>query len=223
MIGGSRSSELQSIGDNVLTQLEETHLAREEALARCRETIRACGLAIRALHRHRMEDVAERLAQAERGIRDAQRALQPFPQLAAMGFLHDAEKEYAEARLTQALINGDELPSHEELQVGLPAWLNGLAEAASELRRHLLDCLRSGDVSRGVQLLETVEEVFDFLVTVEYPDAITGGLRRAADALRAVVERSRADVTTTVLQTNLQHAIESHGAALGSIPTSQAT
>jgi len=223
VIGGSRSSELQSIGDNVLTQLEETHLAREEALARCRETIRACGLAIRALHRHRTEDVAERLAQAERGIRDAQRALQPFPQLAAMGFLHDAEKEYAEARLTQALINGDELPSHEELQVGLPAWLNGLAEAASELRRHLLDCLRSGDVSRGVQLLETVEEVFDFLVTVEYPDAITGGLRRAADALRAVVERSRADVTTTVLQTNLQHAIESRGAALGSIPTSQAT
>ncbi len=140
-----------------------------------------------------------------------------------MGFLHDAEKEYAEARLTRALIGGEMLPSHEELQVGLPAWLNGLAEGASELRRHLLDCLRSGDVSRGVQLLETMEEVFDFLVTVEYPDAITGGLRRAADSLRAVVERSRADVTTTVLQTNLQRAIESHGAALGSIPPSEGT
>ena len=223
VVGGSRSSELRSVGSKVLAQLEETHRAREEALARCRETIRACGLAIRAIHRRRTEEVAERLALAERGIREAQRALRPFPQLAAMGFLHDAEKEYAEARLTQALIDGDTLPSHEELQVGLPAWLNGLAEAASELRRHLLDCLRSGDVKRGEQLLETMEDVFDLLVTVEYPDAITGGLRRAADALRAVVERSRADVTTTVLQTNLQHAIESQGAAIRSMPSSSGT
>ncbi|MGO9344108.1 MAG: haloacid dehalogenase [Acidimicrobiales bacterium] len=198
----------------MLAQLEETHLAREEALARCRETIRACGLAIRALHRHRTEEAAERVALAESSIRKAQRAMKPFPQLAAMGFLHDAEKEFAEARLTQALIDGDALATHEELEVALPAWLNGLAEAASELRRHLLDCLRSGDVNKGEDLLETMEDVFDFLVTVEYPDAITGGLRRAADSLRAVVERSRADVTTTVLQTNLQRAIESRGAAL---------
>jgi len=137
-----------------------------------------------------------------------QQVLEPFPQLAAMGFLHDTEKEYAEARLTQALIEGSALPVAGALQVGLPAWLNGLAEAASELRRHLLDCLRAGEVERGEELLETMEGVFDMLVTVEYPDAITGGLRRAADALRAVVERSRADVTTTVLQTNLQRAIE---------------
>ncbi len=220
MVGRSRSSELLSIGNKVLAQLEETHLAREEALARCRETIRACGLAIRALHRRRSEEVADRLSVAERGIRQAQAALAPFPQLAAMGFLHDAEKEYAEAKLTQALIDRDNLPSHEELQVGLPAWLNGFAEAASELRRDLLDCLRSGDVDRGEELLETMEEVFDMLVTVEYPDAITGGLRRAADVLRAVVERSRADVTTTVLQTNLQRAIESQGASARSEPPS---
>ena len=223
MVGASRSSELRSIGDNVLSQLEETHFAREEALARCRETIRACGLAIRALHRRRTDEVVERLAIAERGMREAQRALKPFPQLAAMGFLHDAEKEYAEAKLTQALIDGQKLPSHDELEVGLPAWLNGLAEAASELRRHLLDCLRSGDVGRGEELLETMEDVFDMLVTVEYPDAITGGLRRAADALRAVVERSRADVTTTVLQTNLQRAIESQAATGRPEPTALGT
>jgi translin len=221
--GGSRSSELRSVAEKVLTQLEETHVAREEALARCRETIRACGLAIRALHRRRADEAAERVALAERSIRQAQIALKPFPQLSAMGFLHDAEKEYAEARLTQALIDGETLASHEELEVGLPAWLNGLAEAASELRRHLLDCLRAGDVARGEVLLETMEDVFDFLVSVEYPDAITGGLRRAADALRAVVERSRADVTTTVLQTNLQRAIESQGSAIRSTPPLSST
>jgi translin len=212
LLGGTRIDELAAVGNAVIAQLQETHLGREEALARCRETIRASGLAIRALHRERSEEFEAQVRQAERALREAQRALAPFPQLAAMGFLHDAEKEYAEARLTRALIEGTELVRADELRVGLPAWLNGLAEAASELRRHLLDRLRAGDVKRGESLLGTMEEVFDLLVTIEYPDAITGGLRRAADALRAVVERSRADVTTTVLQTNLQRAIESRSA-----------
>jgi translin len=217
-VGGTRDDELNLIGNAVLEQLEETHLAREIALARCREVIRASGLAIRAMHRKRDEETLVQLQLAEKSLREAQSALTPFPQLAATGFLHDAEKEYAEARLTNALIDGASLPTPAEVRVGLPAWLNGLAEAASELRRHLLDCLRQGDVARGEELLETMEDVFDLLVTVEYPDAITGGLRRAADALRAVVERSRADVTTTVLQTNLQRAIESDrgGAGAGS-------
>jgi len=209
--GGSRRVDLASAGERALERLEETHAAREIALSRCRETIRACGLAIRSMHREQAEDIRERLDKAERALREAQTALRPFPQLAAVGFLHDAEKEYAEARLTRAFLFAEVVPSQEELQVGLPAWLNGLAEAASELRRDLLDSLRSGDTSRAEELFETMEEVLDLLVSVEYPDAITGGLRRAADALRAVVERSRADMTTTVLQANLQHAIESHG------------
>jgi translin len=128
--------------------------------------------------------------------------------LAASGFLHDAEKEYAEARLTVALVGGDPLPSFEDMKVGLAAWLNGLAEAASELRRHLLDRLRAGETARGEELLLAMEDVYDLLVSVEYPDAITGGLRRATDSLRAVVERSRSDVTSTVLQSALQQTIE---------------
>jgi translin len=148
------------------------------------------------------------VAEAEAALRRAQEALEPFPSLAAAGFLHDAEKEYAEARLTAALIAGETLLSFDELRVGLAAWLNGLAEAASELRRHLLDRLRAGEVGRGEELLDAMEDVYDLLVSVEYPDAITGGLRRATDALRAVVERSRSDVTSTVLQCALQQSIE---------------
>ena len=205
----SLGEELSALGDAVRTRLEETHRAREEALARCRETIRACGLAIRAVHRLDPEGAADRRAEAQAALRRAQASLAPFPSLAAAGFLHDAEKEYAEACLTPVLVAGGPLPGAEELGVGLAAWLNGLAEAASELRRYLLDRLRAGEIGRGEALLGAMEDVYDLLVTVEYPDAITGGLRRAADALRAVVERSRADVTTTVLQSQLQAAIES--------------
>jgi translin len=154
------------------------------------------------------EDAESRLADAEASLRRAQELLQPFPSLAAAGFLHDAEKEYAEARLTAALVVGAPLPSADTVGVGLPAWLNGLAEAASELRRHMLDRLREGETERGEDLLRAMEDVYDMLVTIEYPDAMTGGLRRSTDSLRAVLERSRADVTTTVVQAGLRRVIE---------------
>lgn len=207
----ARGEELAGLGDRARQRLEATHLAREEALARCRETIRACGLSIRAIHRLDPRGAAERRAEAQSALRRAQEVLAPFPSLAAAGFLHDAEKEYAEACLTEAFVSGLPMPGPEETGVGLAAWLNGLAEAASELRRHMLDRLRAGETARAEELLADMEDAYDLLVTIEYPDAITGGLRRSADALRAVVERSRADVTTTVLQSRLQRALESSG------------
>jgi len=208
MTAGSLGNELADLGSDALELLEATHRAREEALARCRETIRACGLAIRAVHRLEPEVSADRLSEAEVSLRRAQEALKPFPALAAAGFLHDAEKEFAEARLTVALVNGERLAGFKEMAIGLAAWLNGLAEAASELRRHLLDRLRAGEMARGEELLAAMEEVYDLLVSVEYPDAITGGLRRATDALRGVVERSRADVTSTVFFVKLKATTE---------------
>jgi translin len=204
----ARGEELASFGEEARARLEQTHRAREEALSCCRATIRACGLAIRAVHRLDFGAASERRVEAESSLRRAQEVLAPFPALAAAGFLHDAEKEYAEASLTEAMVTGVELDSASQMGVALAAWLNGMAEAASELRRHLLDRLRAGETARAEELLGVMEEVYDLLVTIEYPDAITGGLRRSADALRAVVERSRADVTTTVLQVRLQRAIE---------------
>ena len=208
MTEAGRGEELAALGEEARAVLDATHAAREVALASCRETIRSCGLAIRAVHRLAPSESAARVAEAERSLRRAQQALAPFPRLAAAGFLHDAEKELAEARLTAALVDGTPLPGPGDLALGLAAWLNGLAEAASELRRHLLDRLRAGETARAESLLAAMEDVYDLLVTIEYPDAITGGLRRTTDALRAVVERSRADVTTTVLQAQLQQAIE---------------
>jgi translin len=160
---------------------------------------------------HRLEfTLASSLAdEAEAAIRVAQTAVVGFPAVANAGFLHDAEKEYAEARLTAALVAGDELPGASALGVGNAAWLNGLAEAASELRRHLLDRLRAGELDRAESLLGAMDDVYGLLVTVDFPDAITGGLRRTTDALRAVLERTRGDLTVTVLQSRLQSSIES--------------
>ena len=193
--------------------LDAANAAREVALAACRRTIRACGSSIRAVHLLRPQEAVRLADEAGTALRQAQEALAPYPSLVGSGPLHDAAKEYAEARLTAAMVADGLLPSAEELEIPAPAWLNGLAEAASELRRHLLDRLREGDLSRGEALLAAMDEAYGLLVTMDYPDAVSGGLRRTTDALRAVLERTRGDLTTTLLQARLQAALDQRAGA----------
>jgi len=204
----ARRDELASLAEPVRQRLDAANAAREKGLSSARRTIQSSSQSIRATHRLEWDQASQLADAAAQSLREAQDALKPFPQLAASGPLHDAAKEYAEARLTLALASGRSLPSAQELGIGDASWLNGLAEAASELRRHLLDRLRAGDLGQSEDLLTAMDDVYALLVTVDYPDAITGGLRRTTDALRPVLERTRGDLTTTILQQRLQRAIE---------------
>jgi translin len=203
-----RAAELAALAAPVTAELQAAHGAREVGLAACRRTIRAAGLSIRAVHRGHDDDARARLAESAAALREAQAALAPHPSLVHAGFLHDAEKEYAEAALTAALVGSEPLPGHTELAVAGPAWCNGLAEAASELRRHLLDRLRAGELEEAERLLGSMDDVYDLLVTIDFPDAVTGGLRRTTDALRAVLERTRSDLTLTLVQARLHAALQ---------------
>jgi translin len=203
--------ELAALVGSLRTGLDAANTAREQALPACRRAIRAAGSSIRAVHRLDPAAAARLADESEAAIREAQQVLAPHPALEQAGFLHDAEKEYVEARLTAVLVGQGPVPSADDLGVSPTAWMRGLAEAASELRRHLLDRLRDGDLDRGESLLHAMDDVYGVLVEVDYPDALTNGLRRTLDALRAVLERSRGDVTTTVLQTRLQRALEATG------------
>ena len=202
------AAQLAAVVSAIDDELAAANVAREVALAACRSTIRASGSSIRAVHRMDHETAATLAQQAEAALRQAQRALAPHPPVAHAGFLHDAEKEYVEARALAALVHADPVPGPDELGVSPTAWMRGLAEAASELRRHLLDRLREGHLDRGEELLATMDAVYGALVVVDHPDALTDGLRRTLDALRAVLERTRGDVTSLVLQVRLQRALE---------------
>ena len=188
--------------------LESKHKARETTLAACRRTIQACAASIRAVHREEYDTAEELSAQAAAHLGEALAAVQQHPDIRHAGFVHDASKEYAEARMTLAFVRGDPLPAAADLGVEVQAYLNGMAEAASELRRYLLDLLRRGRPERGEELLGYMDEVYSLLITVDFPDAMTGGLRRTTDALRAVLERTRGDLTTSLLQTRLLAGIE---------------
>lgn len=192
-------------------RLAATNQAREAGLAACRTVIRNSASAIRAVHLGQPDVVDARTADAAAALATARAALEPHPAIYHAGFLHDAAKEYVEARVTAALVRGEQIPGPDELGVEPPAWLNGVAEAASELRRHALDRLRDGRLDVAEALLDRMDAVFAELVAIDLPDAITGGLRRTLDALRAVIERTRGDITSAVLQHRLQQSIERHG------------
>jgi len=206
--GPGRSGELDALVTAAADELAASHQAREAALRACRATIQASGRSIRATHRHEGSTAASILAEARAALDEAQAVLAKFPVIAAAGFLHDAEKECAEAALFAALATEGPLPGHALVCVTPAAWLNGLAEAGSELRRLILDTLRAGDLARAEALLTVMDDVYGLLVAVDYPDAVTGGLRRTTDAFRAVLERTRSDLTTTLLQTRLQASID---------------
>jgi translin len=202
--------DLTAVAAEARASLDAIHRAREAVLRSCRSMIQASAAAIRATHREEFALAEERLAEAAGHLAAAEDALAGgHHEVRHAGFLHDAAKEYAEARLTLAFVRGDVPPGPAELGVAVPAYLNGLAEAASELRRRLLDLLRRDDLDGCERLLGVMDDIYGVCVTIDFPDAVTGGLRRTTDALRAVLERTRGDFTTAIVQRRLQQAIES--------------
>jgi translin len=202
-----RASEIAAIGAVCRQTLDEKHRAREVVLSASRLAIQSSAASIRATHRGEFETAAELADEARAHLAEADAALVSQPDLRG-GPVHDARKEVVEAWLTLALVRGDTLPSPDDLGVDASAYLNGMAEAASELRRQVLDCLRRGELARGETLMSAMDDVYSVLATIDYPDVVTGGLRRTTDALRAVLERTRGDLTTTIVASRLQAAID---------------
>ena len=202
-----RSDEVAAAGEAAREALEAKHKAREVTLAASRSAIRSCASAIRAVHRREFNVARELIAEAAAYLLEADFALEGHDDVRYAGFLHDAKKEFAEANLTLAFVAGNALPVADELRVEVQAYLHGMTEAASELRRQVLDCLRREEVDVAESLLGTMDDVYGVLVTIDYPEALTAGLRRATDALRAVIERTRGDVTNAIVAARVKDAL----------------
>lgn len=202
-------SDLNAIADAIRSALIAKNAARDAAIARSREVIRCCAEAIRAVHRREWAAADAKLAAARAAADDMTAGIAAYPDLIHTGYTQDALKEVVEAFVTAAVIRRQPLPTPEALNVEHAAYLNGLAEAATELRRFILDTLRrqDPDVAEAERLLEWMDDIYDQLVTFDFPDALTGGLRRQTDIVRGVLERTRGDLTTTVQQQRLHAAL----------------
>lgn len=205
---------IESIVDQLRGELQAGHEARESALAASRQLVRQCANTIRALQRRQFDEAGRLLAEAGRTAAALRESLRDYPDLLSAGYTQDALKEYAEASLVSAFLQGQAPPDAATLGVPPAAYLNGLAEAASELRRFILDSLRHSSAASVEPYLAIMDEVYSLLVTVDYPDALTGGLRRTTDALRGVLERTRGDVTAAARQDQLTAALAAFEARL---------
>ena len=201
------TDNLESIADRIRLNFSAKDTAREKALPLCREVIRHCGNAIRSVHRQEFDQAAELLQSAHNLLSELEETVTAHNGLSNTGFIRDAQKEFAESSITFALVTGKQLPEPDELGIEPAAYLNGLGEAVGELRRYLLDSMRTGDLSRGEELLSAMDDIYNVLVTMDFPDAITGGLRRTTDMVRGVLERTRSDLTLAIRQKDLDNKL----------------
>ncbi|MFA4835127.1 MAG: haloacid dehalogenase [Dehalococcoidia bacterium] len=211
------NSDLEQIGERIRGSFSAKNEARDKAIKSSREAIYKCSTSIRAAHRGEYE-LAKSLAQAAKSIIDeVGEAIRDQDDLHYTGFVHDSHKEYAEACTTLALVSGGRVPDPDDLGVSYSAYLNGLGEAAGELRRHILDVMRHGELDRCEDILGMMDDIYSLLVTIDFPDALTGGLRRTTDMVRGVLERSRGDLTVALRQRDLEIKLEAFNKSIGQI------
>lgn len=200
------SSAARSVA-SIVERFEALNAVRDRALNEGRQIIRLSANTVRAIHRGELAEARADLDEARRLLTDLSESIRPFGAIYWAGYVQDAMKEFAEANLTLAIVERAELPSPADLGVEDAPYLNAMAEAASELRRLILDSLRGEDLRLAEHYLAIMDDIYSVLITVDFPDAITGGLRRTTDQLRAVLERTRGDVTVTLNQRRLERVL----------------
>ncbi len=198
---------LDAIADRIHQSFEARNAARDHLLAQSRTLTRCCANAIRAVHRGENSLAEQNLAEAGALANAIRSTAAEYPDLYYAGYSQDALKEFAEASITYALLNDRPLPAPEELGLEYAAYLQGLAEAVGELRRRCLDALLKGNSHEAQRLMELMEDIYAILVTMDYPDVITGGLRRLTDIARGVTERTRGDLALSLRQENLEQSL----------------
>jgi translin len=200
---------LDQLADEIREQMEQVNAARDQAYTRSRALISICARAIRAVHREEWETAESLIAKAKTAAEDLVGDVSPYPDLYYAGYTQDAMKEFVEANLTYALVRHQPLPTPQELGAENNTWLNGLAEAATELRRRILDIIRHDHSDEAEYLLQAMDQIYSILVTFDFSDNVTGGLRRRTDTVRSVLERTRGDMTNSLRQTRLEAALAS--------------
>lgn len=200
---------LQEISGRIGQRFEEIDRARDQSLISARKVIKNCSLAIRAVHRGESAEIDQYMQEARSLLSTACDQLRAYPDVYYSGFLQDAEKEYAEAQITYRIVTGKPLPSPEELGVDYAPYLNGMAEAVGELRRQVLDLLRRGELERAENLLSIMDDIYYVLISMDFPDAVTRGLRRSTDIARGCLEKTRGDLTHHSAGQNLERELSS--------------
>lgn len=200
-------NSFENLADQIRESFERKNKIRDEALSQSRNLIRHAARTIRAIHRDDTDLAREHLNEAGQLAANLRQGLAEDPDLYFSGYAQDALKEYCEAHLTLAIITNQPWPSPDDLQVEYATYLNGMSEVVGELRRRIMDIMREGHSQEVQRLLDVMDDIYAQLVTMDFPDALTYGLRRRTDIARSIIERTQADVTVSFRQQQLEQRI----------------
>ena len=198
------SQHLTEIADQAIEQFQVRNTAREQGLTVSREVIRLSANAIRAVHRGQFDEAREMVERGAARLKDTEPIRRENPEIFFAGFLNDARKEFSEANITLAVISGNPIPTPEQLGLDPSSYLNGMAEVIGEVRRYILDALRRDSFDGCQEMMDVMDEIYGILVTVDFPEGVTGGLRHSTDQMRGVLERTRGDLTMALRQSKLE-------------------
>jgi translin len=201
---------LEKFAQKISDRLEEVEKARDAAYVLHREIIKKASVTIKAVHRGERENAHKLLEENAELVKKSNEIVHDTEDLPRMGFIHDAQKEFAEASITTSIIFDEEIPDPDDLGVGYAAYLHGMSETIGELRRKILDYMRQDRGVEGEQLLEAMEEIYTILTSMDFSDAVTGGLRRSVDQARGILERTRGDYTNHVVSKRLRDELSKH-------------
>ena len=199
---------IREICDNIRIRFDEMDRAREQSLNVSRRIIRNSGDAIKAIHRGEWDQADALVSETGAMVRQVNDLLCSFPDIYYSGFVGNAQAEYAEVSVLRAVLKGTDIPSPHELNIDDAAYLNGIGDAIGELRRYILDLIRKGRAGEGEKYLDIMDEFYTELMSVDYPDAITHGLRKKTDTARSLIERTRGDLTNALQVKDLKNAMK---------------
>lgn len=204
------NDRLDQFAEKISSHLAKVEKARDESYILHREIIKKSGMTIRAVHRGEKERAMQLLSETREKILRSKSLIEIIKELTRSGFIHDAQKEYVEASVTTAIVFGDEIPDPDDLNVNYAAYLNGISEVIGELRREILDLMRRDKTQKCENFLQKMDDIYSTLVTMDFPDAVTGGLRRSTDQARAILERTRGDFTNYLVNKRLRDDLKTY-------------
>lgn len=199
---------MKSVLSKIQKELKDKEEVREETQKAMRRATRLSKQAILFTHQERFKDAKKLLSQANELFTELRKVAEKHPDLVYTGIVEIAFEEYAEAQTLLRLVEENQFISSEELSVPAVAYVLGLADVVGELRRRVLDLLRSGKVKNAEDCLQMMEQIYVELMSMNEAYMLVPGLRRKCDVARRVIETTRGDVTIEARRTSLERSIK---------------
>jgi len=175
---------------------------REYMIKHSRDIIKEAGCVVIDIHRGDMDSASKRLVKLREYVREFLGKLKDHPELLYSGTVYGALSEYVEAEVFYSIINSMSIIDHKSIGVHPVPYMQGLLDVVGELKRYIINLVRSKDLTKAWRLFRIAEVIYESCRGLDYPEALVPGLRRKVDIARNVIESLR--VFLTDIETRLE-------------------